>query len=130
MGNIVGADGKPASEEVKQYEYVAGGLRMRTSLIPDDLLRKALAGAKAAAAQQAGSETLASTKSHALAAASANAAANGMADPFALEPAAMAVFMYLSREIEYRDAVIKRISDELVKLGADALDVKHHYGES
>lgn len=121
-------DGKtPIASEVEKVEYKAGGLKVQSPMKPDDLLNKALAGARQAMANQAGAQMLEQTKSHAIAQQAAQAAAENMHDPFGLEPAALAVFMYLSREIEYRDMIIEQISKELAVLGRKPIDVKHPY---
>jgi len=62
-----------------------------------------------------------------IAQAEAIAAAEAVADPFEMEPCAMAVFMFLSRELEYRDLIIAQMNERLVILGASPLDVKHPY---
>jgi hypothetical protein len=96
-------------------------------MIPDALLTKALAGAQqmiggqvyAAAMKKTGSPTIAQNEG--------NTAAAGVQDPFMLEPCAMAVFMYMSREIEYRDKIIEQVNERLVALGAEPLDLTHPY---
>jgi len=54
-----------------------------------------------------------------------NSAAAGVRDPFMLEPAAMAVFMYVAREIQFRDRVIADMNKRLVALGAEPIDLTH-----
>ena len=130
MSLLVGPDGKtPVKSDMPKLEYRAGGLRFLTELIPDALLTKALLGAKEMIGQQIYALTLRKTKSATIAQSEAQTAAAATQDPFTMEPAAMAVFMYLSREIEYRDKVIEQISERLVAIGADPINVEHPYPE-
>lgn len=128
MSSLVGPDGKtPIQSDLPQKMFRAGGLKFQTELTPDMLLTKALQGAQQALANQAYQQTFQQTKSATAATAAAQTAATGCGDPFTLEPAAMAVFMYLAREIEYRDLVIQQINERLSGLGAEPIDVEHPY---
>ena len=80
-----------------------------------------------AVGQQAFSQAMQRTGNAVVAQTEAQTALAGIQDPFAMEPCAMAVFMYLSREVEYRDAVIEQLNERLVGLGAKPLDVEHPY---
>ena len=128
MSVILGPDGKtPVQSDAPVLSYQGGGLRFTTPMIPDALLTKALAGAQqmiggqvyAAAMKKHGSPTIAQNEG--------NTAAAGVQDPFTLEPCAMAVFMYMSREIEYRDMIIEQVNERLVSLGAEPIDMTHPY---
>jgi hypothetical protein len=129
MSVIVGPDGKTPlqSSDAPRMKYRAGGLSFESPLPPDALLTKAVAGAREAIGAQVYQATLQKTGSPTAAQAEASTAASTIGDPFVMEPAAMAVFMYLSREIEYRDLVIAQMNERLVSLGAKPLDVEHPY---
>ena len=128
MSGLVGPDGKtPIKSDLPQKKFRSGGLQFDTELTPDMLLSKALQGAQQALANQAYQQTMQQTRSAVAATAAATAAASSCGDPFALEPSAMAVFMYLSREVEYRDGIIEQLNERLVKLGAEPLDLTHPY---
>lgn len=139
MSGLVGPDGKtPIQSDLPQKEFRAGGLQFGTVMTPDMLLNKAIQGAAQAIAQQtyqAVAQRLSASplmkvppsQIHSQATAEAQKAAAKVRDPFTLEPAAMAVFMYLSREIEYRDMLIGQISERLQGLGAEPLDLTHPY---
>lgn len=128
MSGIVGLDGKtPIQSDLPQHKFRAGGLQFETTMTPDMLLSKALQGARQALAGQAYQQAMQQTGSPTAAQGAAQTAAASCGDPFALEPTAMAVFMYLAREIEYRDGIIEQIRDRLVKLGSEPLDLTHPY---
>lgn len=128
MSGLVGPDGKtPIQSDLPTKKFRAGGLQFDTVMTPDMLLTKALQGAQQALANQAYQETMQRLKSAVAAQSAAQTAASTCGDPFTLEPAGMAVFMYLAREIEYRDKVIEQINERLVKLGAEPLDMTHPY---
>jgi hypothetical protein len=91
------------------------------------MLTKAIVGAKQAIGQRVFTEVMQRTQNTIAAQTEAQTAVAGIADPFTMEPCAMAVFMYLSREVEYRDAVIEQLNERLVGLGAKPIDVEHPY---
>lgn len=123
---LIGPDGKPIDTSKakvigqEEHSYEAGGLRITWEDIPEIALQKSLAGAKQMTAQMVGQAALEKTGSHAVAQQEATAAAVSMNNPFQLEPAAAAVFMLLSREVEYRNAVIAFLCE---KIGADPEDL-------
>ena len=137
MSGLVGPDGKtPIQSDLPVKEFRAGGLQFSTSMTPDMLLTKAVQGAQQAIAQQTyqaviqrltASPLVTQSQAHTQATAEAQSAASKVGDPFTLEPAGMAVFMYLAREIQYRDAIIEQVNERLQKLGADPLDMTHPY---
>jgi len=128
MSGLVGPDGKtPIQSDLPKKKFRAGGLQFDTVMTPDMLLNKALQGAQQAVANQAYQQTMQQTKSAVAAQSAASTAAAACGDPFTLEPSAMAVFMYLAREVEYRDLIIEQLNDRLVKLGAEPLDLTHPY---
>jgi hypothetical protein len=128
MSLIVGLDGKtPIKSEIPSISYSAGGLKFDAPAKPNDMLTKAIVGAKQAVGQQAFSQAMQRTGNAVVAQTEAQTALAGIQDPFAMEPCAMAVFMYLSREVEYRDAVIEQLNERLVGLGAKPIDVEHPY---
>jgi len=128
MSGLVGPDGKtPIQSDLPKKKFRAGGLQFDTVMTPDMLLTKALQGAQQAVANQAYQQTMQQTKSAVAAQSAATTAASSCGDPFTLEPSAMAVFMYLAREVEYRDKIIEQLNDRLVKLGAEPLDLTHPY---
>lgn len=123
---IVGPDGKtPLKSDAPQIEYHAGGLKLGTPVIPDMLLTDALQRAQQTIGNQIYAQVFEKTGNRAAAQTEAQTAVAGIGDPFTLEPCALAVFMYLSREVEYRDMLIAQLNERLVKLGADPLDVEH-----
>jgi len=125
---IVGPDGKtPMKSNVPMNSYRAGGLRFEIGLVPDQLLNKALAGAQQMIGGQAYAAAMKKSGSAVVAQNEGNTAAAAVQDPFIMEPCAMAVFMYLSRELEYRDRLIEQLNERLVMLGAEPLDVEHPY---
>ncbi len=132
MSTIVGPDGQTpmqSEEAAPTKKFLAGGLSFKTQLVPEMLLDKALKGAKQMVGAQAYQAALERTKSHTIAQTEGQTAAATVGDPFLMEPCAMAVFMYLSREIEYRDLVIEQLNERLESLGAKPIDVAHPYPE-
>jgi len=127
MSDVLGPDGKKAVSEKENKTYMAGGLRFSTALAPDELISKALAGAKHVIGSGAYEKSMRMVQNHAIAQAEADQAAANVSDPFTMEPAAMAVFMYLCREIEYRDKVFAEISESLERLGSDPISTTHPY---
>jgi hypothetical protein len=128
MSRLVGPDGKtPIKSDAPLVKYQAGGLMFETQMIPDDLLNKALQGAKQMIGGQIYAAAMKRTGSVVAAQAECNSAAAGVRDPFMLEPAAMAVFMYLSREIQFRDRVLAEVNERLVALGAEPVDLTHSH---
>lgn len=128
MSEILGPDGKtPVKSDAPLIQYKAAGLRFDTQLSPEDLLNKAINGAQQAIAAQVYQSSMQKSGSAVVARSEANSAAANVTDPFMLEPCAMAVFMYLSREIEYRDLIIEQINKKLQDLGQEALDLTHPY---
>jgi hypothetical protein len=139
MSEIVGLDGKPISEpdekpkeqEVKKkHTYKAGGLKMESTLTPDVVLQDALSRIQKMVGEQTYMATLKKYKDAIMANAHAQAAVSRENDPFGMEPCAMAVFMYLCREIDHRDRIIEQIQDRLTSLGAEPLNTSHLYAES
>ena len=125
---ILGPDGKtPIKSEVPVKRFSAGGFAFDAPMEPDQLLGKALNMSRQAIAAQAYQAAMQRTQSAVAAQTDANTAAMNVGDPFMIEPAAMAVFMYLSREIEYRDRVIAEINKRLEALGAAPVEVEHPY---
>lgn len=129
MSGIVGPDGSPVKSEVERKKYAAGGLAFEHDALPEQLLTKALNQARQAIGTQAYQQAMQRVANAAVANIEAQTAASNVKDPFLLEPAAMAVFMYLCREIEYRDEVIAQINKRLENLGATPLDLEHPYPE-
>lgn len=129
MSGIVGPDGSPVQSEVKKKKYAAGGLAFEHDAVPEQLLGKALNQARQAIGTQAYQQSMQRVANAAVANVEAQTAASSVNDPFLLEPAAMAVFMYLCREIEHRDKVIDQINKRLENLGAAPLDLEHPYPE-
>ncbi len=125
---IVGPDGKtPVQSEVEPIEYRAGGLLFKTPMTPGDVLTQAVQSAQHMIGAQVYDQVFKETRSALAAQTKAQVAASEVGDPFTLEPAAMAVFMYLSREIEFRDALLEQLNDRLVELGVEPLDLTHPY---
>lgn len=130
MSIILGPDGNtPIKSNLQKKTYKAGGLRIQTELTPDMMLSKAAQGAGQLIWNQVFEQTMRSSGS-AVEAHQAARAATVNVDPFTLEPSAMAVFMYLSREIEYRDRIIDQINDRLRLLGSDPIDMTHPYPDT
>ncbi len=109
------------------FNYKAGGLAFSTPSTPNSNLTSAFVRAKQSMGQRAfmGAKNLDETD--AVAQAKAQDAAEAVVDPFEMEPCAMAVFMFLSREVEYRDLVIEQLNERLVELGVKPIDVEHPY---
>jgi len=125
---IVGPDGKtPIKSQAEMKRYRAGGLQFETNMTPDQLLSKSLNTARQAIGAQAYQAAMSKTGSAVAAQTEAQTAAMNVGDPFMIEPAAMAVFMYLCREIEYRDMVIAEINKRLEALGAGPVELEHPY---
>lgn len=125
---IVGPDGKtPIQSDAPQFDYHAGGLKIRTPMVPDAMLTDALQRAQQTIGNQIYGQVLKKTGSAVAAQTEAQTAVAGIGDPFTLEPCAAAVFMYLAREVEYRDLIIEQLNERLVSLGAQPLDVEHPY---
>lgn len=125
---ILGPDGKtPIKSEVPVKRFSAGGFAFDAPMEPDQLLGKALNMSRQAIGAQAYQAAMQRTQSAVAAQTEANTAAMNVGDPFMIEPAAMAVFMYLSREVEYRDRVIAEINKRLEALGAAPVEVEHPY---
>ena len=126
MGKILGADGEKAAsqaqgqEEVPNFVYAVGGVEMATPEVPEVVLQRAVIGAKQITGQQAGQAAMAQLNDHSMAQQAANAAANACNNPFAIEPAALATFMLMSREIEWRDKVIAQLAERLDKLDGES----------
>lgn len=129
MSGIVGPDGNPVQSEVEKKKYTAGGLAFEHDAVPEQLLVKALNQARQAIGTQAYQQAMQRVANAVAANVEAQTAASNVNDPFLLEPAAMAVFMYMCREIEYRDKVIDQINKRLENLGATPLDLEHPYPE-
>lgn len=136
MSGIVGLDGKtPIRLEQKskdkakesEFHYMAGGLRFGSSVAPDAMLQSALERSQQMIGQQAYNKALSERKNAQVAQVMAVTAVSTMTDPFAMEPCAAAVFMYLSRELEYRDSIIAQMNERLQGLGAKPLDLTHPY---
>lgn len=128
MSGLVGPDGKtPIQSEAAAKRYRAGGLQFDTPVLPEHMLQKALKMAQTAMGQQVFAQTMQRTNNKMVAEMEAQTATAATQDPFTLEPAAMAVFMYMVREIEYRDSIIEQMNARLVALGAEALDLTHPY---
>lgn len=132
---IVGIDGKELdsesfkkkSEDAKKkpepVEYSAGGASLMSSLSPAELLEKALEGSKHFFTSHAYTNAKNSGMSESLARAEAKSVRESISNPFYMEPAALSVFMQLSREIEYRDSVIDEINKRLIALGSEPLSL-------
>lgn len=124
--SLVGPDGKPIDLSKakiigeEEHAYEAGGLRITWPDTPEKALQRSLGGAQQMIAQATGQKVLEKTGSHAAAQQEAVTAAANVKNPFQIEPAASAVFMLLSREIEYRDAVIEMLCE---KIGIDPADL-------
>jgi len=124
--SLVGPDGKPIDlskakvigEEENSYEV--GGLRITWADTPEKALGRSLDGAQKMIFQATGQQVLEKTGSHAAAQQEAAVAASNVSNPFQIEPAASAVFMLMSREIAYRDAVIEFLCE---KIGVDPKDL-------
>jgi len=112
------------------FSYKAGGLAFNAPSTPNSNLTNAFVRAKQSMGQRAfmGAKNLDETD--AVAQAKAQDAAEKVVDPFEMEPCAMAVFMFLSREVEYRDLVIEQLNERLVELGVKPIDVEHPYPAS
>jgi hypothetical protein len=119
MSLIVGPDGHEVSSQAKPIDYEVGGIRIGVAETPESMLQKSLAGAQQLIAQQAYQSTLEKTGSAIVAQTEAQSMASKVANPFHIEPAALAVFMLMAREIEHRDRVIAALASRL-----DALDGK------
>jgi len=125
---ILGPDGKtPVNSKVEVTRFSAGGFAFDAPMQPDQLLGKALNMSRQAIGAQAYQAAMQRTQSAVAAQTEANTAAMNVGDPFMIEPAAMAVFMYLCREVEYRDKVITEINKRLEALGAAPVEVEHPY---
>lgn len=128
MSLIVGLDGKtPIKSEAEKKKYEAGGLAFEASATPEELLIKALNQARQAVGMQAYQRSMQMVANAVVANSEANTAAMNVTDPFTLEPGALAVFMFLSRELEYRDAVIAQLNERLKSLGAEPIDVERSF---
>ncbi len=128
MTGLVGPDGKtPLKVEGKKISYQAGGLKFDSTVEPDAMLLHALTKSKQSVGNNVFTQVLQNNGTELQAQLQATTAANGVTDPFAMEPCAAAVFMYLSREIEYRDKIIAQLVDRVVALGADPVDMTHPY---
>ena len=90
--SLVDAVGNPVILDREEKEYSAGGLRVKLQATPEDMLQRALAGAQKMAGQQAGMIAMQKTGSQAIAQQEAMEVASKVTDPFAMEPAALAVF--------------------------------------
>lgn len=113
MAAVNREESKRAAAIQKMEDAADPGPEKSAEQLSEEALAKAQALGKSIAAGEA------------LAQAEAQAAAEGVVDPFEMEPCAMAVFMFLSRELEYRDLVIEQLNDRLISLGAQPLDVEH-----
>ena len=136
MSGIVGLDGKTpirSEQEAKtkakeaKFHYMAGGLRFGSGVTPDTMLQSALERSQQMIGQQAYNRALSEGKNAQVAQVMAVTAVSTMTDPFAMEPCAAAVFMYMSRELEYRDRIITQMNERLQALGAKPLDLTHPY---
>lgn len=115
--SLVGLDGQEISTEIKTAKYEVGGVQIDAADTPEMMLQKALAGAQQIVGQQVGQMAMQRSGSQVVAQTEAQAAASKVMNPFQLEPAALAIFMLMSREIEHRDRVISALAARL-----DALD--------
>lgn len=115
--SLVGPDGQEISSKTNPTTYEVGGIRVDAADTPEMMLQKALAGAQQIVAQQVGQMAMQRSGSQVVAQTEAQAAAGKVVNPFQLEPAALAIFMLMSREIEHRDRVIFELAKRL-----DALD--------
>lgn len=125
MSEILGANGEKAAEQAQEqeapnFDYAVGGIEMASPETPETVLQRAVMGAKQIVHQQAGQAAMAQLNDHSIARQAANAAANACNNPFAIEPAALAVFMLMSREIEWRDKVISKFAERLDKLDGES----------
>ena len=136
MSGIVGLDGKTpirSEQEAKarakesELHYKAGGLHFGSDMTPEAMLQGALEKAQQSVGNKAYNESRSSGNNDQSAQMAGTMAASAVTDPFMMEPAAAAVFMYLSRELEYRDGIIAQLSERLVALGAEPLDTIHPY---
>ena len=128
MTGLVGPDGKtPLKAEGKKISYQAGGLQFNSPVEPDAMLVHALNKSKQAVGNNVFTQVLQNNGTELQAQMEATSAVNGLTDPFAMEPCAAAVFMYMSREIEYRDKIISQILERLAELGANPIDTTHPY---
>ena len=125
--SLVDAVGNPVILDREEKEYSAGGLRVKLQATPEDMLQRALAGAQKMAGQQAGMIAMQKTGSQAIAQQEAMEVASKVTDPFAMEPAALAVFLLLAREIEFRDKVIADLASRLDKLDNKKTNLEHPY---
>jgi len=123
MTIILGPDGNSSAESLPDKEFKAGGMALKTKFTPDMILEKAKGGARQLAMSHAYESELKRSGSYKAAQDAANIAASSITDPFIMEPCAMAVFMFLSREVEYRDMVIAQLNERLVSLGAEPIDI-------
>jgi hypothetical protein len=133
MSNLVGPDGHtPLVAEKMKISYKAGGLRIDidASLPPDVILTQALGRAQQAIGQQAAAQEMQKSGSQAAAQLAGQAAASGIRDPFTMEPCALAIFMYMSRELEYRDRVIEDMAKRLDALDGGETKLEHPYPPS
>lgn len=114
-------------EPLVLFKYKAGGLAFEAPGTPNGMLTNAFVRAKQSMGQRAFMAAQNEEKGDLISQAAAQTAAEAVVDPFEMEPCAMAVFMFLSREVEYRDLVIEQMNERLVALGAKPIDVKHPY---
>ncbi len=133
MSELVGPDGHtPLVAETEKISYKAGGLRLDIdeAITPDVVLKQALAAAQQMIGQQAAGQHMQQTGSQVAAEIAGRTAASGVKDPFSMEPCALAIFMYLAREIEYRDRVIGDMAKRLDTLDGGKTDLEHPYPPS
>ena len=115
--SIVGPDGQtPVVSEAKLNDYAVGGVQVKSAETPEEVLHKALSNAQTVVAQQAGAAAFQKSQSHVVAQAEAQQAAMSVTNPFHIEPAALALFMLMSREIKHRNSVIAALAERLDKL--------------
>lgn len=125
MTGIVGPDGKtPVQSDMPERRYRAGGLEIKTPASPSAMLQRAFEGARQMIGQQVYAVTMQKTGSAIAAQQEAQTAAASVQDPFQMEPCALAVFMYLSAEIEHRDRVLAEVNERLKTLGAEPVDLE------
>lgn len=137
MSELVGADGKtPLKLEQEKIDYKAGGMKYTTPATPEQKLGEAFHGAQRLAfmqgyqeGYQAAKKNKDCTESHAQiqGQTQGQTAASQVKDPFHMEPCALATFMFLAREKDYIKSMFSQINDQLVKLGAEPLDLTHPY---
>ena len=128
MSGLVGPDGKtPVQSDMPERRYRAGGLEIKTPGTTSLLLQRAMEGAQQMIGQQVYAAALQRSGSAAVAQQEAQTAVTSIRDPFQLEPCALAVFMYLAREIEHRDRVLSEMNEKLKALGAEPVDLKTNF---